>query len=50
MKKKRRTSREFFEHHREHFERSERVHREWLEQFEARDAAKRKAANPQDKP
>ena len=43
MKKKRRSNREFFEQHREQFERSERVHREWLERFEEREAAKRAA-------
>jgi len=43
MKRKRMSNREFFERNREHFERSDRVHREWLERFEEREAAKRAA-------
>lgn len=41
---KKRSSREFFERHREQFERTDQVFREWLERFEARRKAQRQAA------
>jgi hypothetical protein len=43
MKKKRMSNREFFERHREHFERSDRIFREWLARYEARRKTEREA-------
>jgi hypothetical protein len=45
MRKKRRSSREFFERHREHFERSDEIFRRWVERYEARRKAERTAEN-----
>jgi hypothetical protein len=55
MKKKRRSSREFFERHREQFEKTDRLFRERLAYHEARrqaerEAAERKATKPSDSP
>jgi hypothetical protein len=41
MKKKRRSNREFFERHREQFERTDRLFRDWLARYEARQKAER---------
>jgi hypothetical protein len=41
MKKKRMSNREFFERHREQFERTDRLFREWLARYEARQKAER---------
>jgi hypothetical protein len=44
MKKKRRSNREFFERHREQFERTDRLFRERLAYYEARRQTERKAS------
>ena len=48
MKKKRMTNREFFERHREHFERSDQIFRDWLARYEARRKADAARGEPEE--